>query len=624
MRKNIILHCVPPAEISIPSPALSILKASLVARGFNVTIIYWNLLLYDYQRDFLLSKDNELNNRYALLPYLNYIALKNNDKTLYCKVKQTLQAISPMHNDCSCDFYDKHLNESKIRLENIIENTIQDFDVLNALFSGFTFKLEQWFVASIIAEIIKAKKETMPIILGGLNTKECAYQIINNFIQFDIAMWGEGEYNLNAISLKLLNGDSNFSEISNISYRENKITQISNKRKVTFTDLSERDFFPIYDDYFEQHKIYTPNIKPLIPIEHSRGCHWNRCHFCYLNIGYKYRKKNINKLNIEIEHMLKRYQSNGFVFLDNDLIGNDVNHFELLLESFINIRKKNPSFNIFSAEIITKNLTRDLIKKMAIAGFRNVQIGYESTSNSLLQKMDKKNTFATNLHFIKFAFYYHINVTSLNVIFNLFEENENDIIEAIDNLKFLRFFRLNNLITHRLTPLAINSTSKYCQRKNIVIQKEQWLPNSPLYNFIGQNFNNDLTWNIFDFLKANRNDHWSVFEKIEQFYIKNKHSYKLFATKNHIKYIEYRSFKELFCKTFERNSIEFKILYNANSNVVSIDYLSKKLEINNIQKIIPAIHELNQLGLVYHNDDYSEILTIINTDLIIEISDDFD
>ena len=98
--------------------------------------------------------------------------------------------------------------------------------------------------------------------------------------------------------------------------------------------------FPIYDDYFEQHKIYTPNIKPLIPIEHSRGCHWNRCHFCYLNIGYKYRKKNINKLNIEIEHMLKRYQSNGFVFLDNDLIGNDVNHFELLLESFINIRKK--------------------------------------------------------------------------------------------------------------------------------------------------------------------------------------------------------------------------------------------------------------------------------------------
>lgn len=369
MRKNIILHCVPPAEISIPSPALSILKASLVARGFNVTIIYWNLLLYDYQRDFLLSKDNELNNRYALLPYLNYIALKNNDKTLYCKVKQTLQAISPMHNDCSCDFYDKHLNESKIRLENIIENTIQDFDVLNALFSGFTFKLEQWFVASIIAEIIKAKKETMPIILGGLNTKECAYQIINNFIQFDIAMWGEGEYNLNAISLKLLNGDSNFSEISNISYRENKITQISNKRKVTFTDLSERDFFPIYDDYFEQHKIYTPNIKPLIPIEHSRGCHWNRCHFCYLNIGYKYRKKNINKLNIEIEHMLKRYQSNGFVFLDNDLIGNDVNHFELLLESFINIRKKNPSFNIFSAEIITKNLTRDLIKKNGYCGF---------------------------------------------------------------------------------------------------------------------------------------------------------------------------------------------------------------------------------------------------------------
>ena len=36
---------------------------------------------------------------------------------------------------------------------------------------------------------------------------------------------------------------------------------------------------------------------------------------------------------------------------------------------------------------------------MSLAGFSCVQIGYESPSDKLLAKIDKKNTFASNLLF---------------------------------------------------------------------------------------------------------------------------------------------------------------------------------------------------------------------------------
>ena len=42
------------------------------------------------------------------------------------------------------------------------------------------------------------------------------------------------------------------------------------------------------------------------------------------------------------------------------------------------------------AEIITRGIDFETIKKMHIAGFFHVQIGYESPSDTLLYKIDKK------------------------------------------------------------------------------------------------------------------------------------------------------------------------------------------------------------------------------------------
>jgi len=84
--------------------------------------------------------------------------------------------------------------------------------------------------------------------------------------------------------------------------------------------------------------------------------------------------------------MISNYDIHRFEFLDNDIIGEDLDRFESLLDELIKIRKEYPNFVVIGAEIITLDLSYSTIKKMYEAGFINIQIGFESASNNLLKK----------------------------------------------------------------------------------------------------------------------------------------------------------------------------------------------------------------------------------------------
>ena len=114
----------------------------------------------------------------------------------------------------------------------------------------------------------------------------------------------------------------------------------------------------------------------------------------------------------------------NFEFLDNDIIGNDFQYFGDLLSLLVSIRESYALFSIKMAEIITKNMPWKMIKQMRIANFENVQIGYESPSEQLLSLISKKNTFASNLFFLKWAIEFGIGVSGANVIRNLLEERK--------------------------------------------------------------------------------------------------------------------------------------------------------------------------------------------------------
>ena len=122
---------------------------------------------------------------------------------------------------------------------------------------------------------------------------------------------------------------------------------------------------------------------------------------------------------------------------------------------------------------------------MALSGFTNIQIGYESPSNSLLHKINKMNTFASNLLVMKWCKIYNISISGLNIIKSLIEENKKDINEAIRNLSFERFIIRKNGIRHQYTTLAVSENSRYYKQlkdtnkiKNYKQLQEEYTPSN--------------------------------------------------------------------------------------------------------------------------------------------------
>lgn len=80
------------------------------------------------------------------------------------------------------------------------------------------------------------------------------------------------------------------------------------------------------------------NQNTILLIEGSRGCHWNRCKFCYLNTDCRYRVKSPDKIYKEIKYMMNRHAIYSFEFLDNNFLGLDLAN--ELLDGLIEIKKR--------------------------------------------------------------------------------------------------------------------------------------------------------------------------------------------------------------------------------------------------------------------------------------------
>lgn len=104
-KKQVILGWAPPANVYMPSPAMSVLKAYLQNFGYNVRIEYWNLYLRKLQNEFMWS-DGTLADEGAehLLLYYNYLAIKHKDTCAYNRLKVLLKAIKPQYINMSPNF----------------------------------------------------------------------------------------------------------------------------------------------------------------------------------------------------------------------------------------------------------------------------------------------------------------------------------------------------------------------------------------------------------------------------------------------------------------------------------------------------------------------------------------
>ncbi len=617
--KYILLNWMSPSLIEMPSPAMSVLKKYLSFYNYEVKIEYWNMKLNKLENEFLwnLTDDKKRDENNALLLYDNYLAIKYNDIEAISNIKGFLIGLRPSLLSADPYYIDRHMNSFYHKLDEFLNDEIAKIKWDDVLYVGFSAKLYQWIPSSIICKKIKHISPQTIVVLGGMESQYAAIDFLENFHQFDFATWGEGEYAIKLFSdvVSNKNDASELYSIPHLAFRAKDGIYTSKQKLSNFVDLNKTEYYPDFFDYISKKNEYRIQQAPFLFIESSRGCHWGKCHFCYLNKGYRHRVKDIVNVRKYVEEAIKKYNIYNFAFLDNDLVANDFSRFNSLLDSLIEIKYKYPDFSIILAEIITKDFTETFIRKMSLAGFNSVQIGYESPSDKLLTKIDKKNSYASNLLFIKFAYKYGININGMNVICGLLEETNEDVSEAIENLRYQRFFL--NTFSHNMSKLAIMHTSRYFEK----LKNDNSFRLNKVYNFLPKNLlSNEIinNCNIIEKVKMAERNIWHEFIKIEKYYKENSFSYKIFNNDSYILYQEFLNKGKINEIEINKDSLEYFILEKANSKVVS--FTNILYEIHSNEKfsyfleceIINVIEEIKKEGLLYVSFDYSELLTVID------------
>lgn len=611
---KVLLNWLPPSIPEWPSPSMSVLKSYLQDRSFDVEIKYWNILFDSFVNEFWFNDLSGLSIDFArLAPFLCYIS--HDESIIFQRFCVKIQTIKPQYKFQGIDFYKNHLEKMYNKMGDIIESEFTKIDLDGFFCIGFSAKLHQLYCANILAKKIKEKYPEKKIIIGGLGSRDHAIEMLKLFNFYDFAIWGEGERAL--VDLCDFIESNNISvreKIPHLAYRENEnvVTTICKNEYIELNLL-----IPDFSDFVKQCKL--PKDSLYLTVEGSRGCHWNKCRFCYLNQGYRYRRKKNSDIIKELREQISRYHIYRFNFLDNDVIGQDLKIYNDLLDDLIFLREEYPKFEIGLAEIVTKNITAKEIKKMNIAGFKHIQIGYESPSDTLLKKIHKKNSFASNLLVIKWCIFCNIKINGANIITNLLEETEYDIFEGIQNLHYLRFFLSRNYFYHELSVLAINKASRYYKE---VIKAEDlenwnnwfvdfWLPK----DYISKNSGMLL---MLDFTKNECNKLWDSFSQIENYYKVNLFEYSILKIESTYLYTELCN-KEVVSE-FNLDEIDVNILVICNENVVDLNIIISVLKTSGfsvyVEDLKEKILDLKNAHLLYATIDFMEIVSIINPNVI--------
>lgn len=622
---KVIMHYLPPAHTNMPSPSFSVLKSFLEGKGIESKIIYWNEWISNKLAEIVpFRKLRNLSNTdiFNLLPFLAKLAEENKSQEATEKILGNLMSVSPELTLKGKDECEEALQQIKDKILSFIEEKINTLAVENLLAFCFSSKFYQWIPAIQIAKILKRRYPHIKLIIGGFGSSKEAVTFMTKCPDMDFAVWGEGEYPLLHLLEYLEDNDkkTTLDSIPRTVYRKQEEIAISETSGefVDFTDYR----FPDYSDLADQKDgKKLSNIPIYLILETSRGCHWNRCKFCYLNAGYKYRTRSIDSIISEIELMVQKFEKSTFQIVDCDTVGKDLNRFETLLDKIIESSTNTLMNYTFTAEITHHGLNAEIIKKMAIAGIKTVQIGYEAITDNLLKKIDKKTDFADLILFVKFATKHGIMISGANIIRGIIGETPQDIMESIENLAYLRFFLSNKHYSsgysHTLIKLRLEPGSRFLK----MVDKEDlknWNYHSIHYLLPPSFLDEDERFSLFGFYKTLPHEvEWEQFETINRFYEEAEYKYRIYECKG-VYYFEQYKKDEIIHQIVFNEPEYIDVLKTANNEVTSYEKLKNILEAKypgiTEERIAEILQNLKNEFLIYYNTDKTRIVSIIDVE----------
>jgi ribosomal peptide maturation radical SAM protein 1 len=389
-KKTVLLVALPFAGVTIPSIQLAVLEAYCRHKGISIETRHLYLKaaeIYGLQNyHSLIYPPND--SYTAQMAFSRYVFPEHWEKTKD-RFKEFYTARAK---ESACSF-DDYIHRTDILYHWIIDHVDwQSFDLI-----GFTLNYGQLLPSLAIAKKIKELDSTKTIVFGGSRTVgDLGVNVLRAFEYVDYIVSGDGEDALTSLA----SDDENHQSIPGLIYRDG--TEVRWNTQEPEIDLNTLPT-PTYDQFYKELRMTSPEIHQYyqyygrLPLEITRGCWWNRCTFCNLNIQHHcYREKHPDRIINDIRALSERHH-----ILDFQLIGNTLpkKDYRTL---FGNLKSLGRDFSFF-VETRAGQLTSQDYTLMKEAGFTHIQTGIESFSKNYLRKMNKGARVIDNIAALKFC-----------------------------------------------------------------------------------------------------------------------------------------------------------------------------------------------------------------------------
>jgi ribosomal peptide maturation radical SAM protein 1 len=600
-QKNVLLIAMPFAGADIPSIQLGILEAYLKERNANIktrhlylkaaefyNINNYNLLIYppndSYTAQMVFSK------------YVFPEHWKENKEKFKEYFNKTTAARTPGKQPFTFDDYVQ-------RTDNFYNWILANADWRQYDIIGFTLNYGQFLPSLAVAKKIKELNPDKKIIFGGGRTVGNLGKIaLESFPYVDFIVSGDGEEAL----YRLAYDYKNYESIPNLIYR--KQNEIVWNQSENLLDLNSLPI-PLYDSFYEELSSTSPEIQQFfcyngkLPVEISRGCWWNKCTFCNLNIQHKkYREKNVNKIVEEIEFLSNKYKILNFQIISNNLLVKD---HRVLCEK---IKQLDKDFSFF-AEARADHLNSDDYILLKEAGFNTIQTGIESFSSNYLRKMNKGARVIDNIAALKFCRENGI-INRYNLIINYPNEETIDFEETKKTTELFKQYLDPPQICYLR---VVYGSPIQCNPEQFNIERLEYAPIDTIMfpkEFLEKEFNF-----VYDFKRKEAKEEYNWIQLVEDW---KKEREKLeiegIKTQRDIdKFVFYFVDGENFLKIYDKrdkenigiyvlDNIERRIFLSC-IDIISFEELQERFPVVPDYQLAAILHTFEKNGIIYREDN---------------------
>lgn len=582
---KVLLVSLPWAKCDHVSLQLGILKSAIIQHGHT------EIESRHYYKDIL-----------PYIGYKRYDDIQANNLGEFCsalllfpekkpQITEIIKGKIPSLSDTDLDLLEKNLRK-------FIEDVSRDILSHEYALIAFTTSLVQTVFSILVSRLVKENRPGVKICMGGASLiDDMAWNLLRSEPSIDVIVEGEGETTFTSLIDALKTG-GDLKNIEGLYYRTADETLVSTNKRPLNNDLQSLPI-PEVDDYF---KFSLPNSKeyklyPKICIEASRGCFWGECSFCNLNGQWRktYRDKDDEQIIKELEQLSEKYSIHQFVFCDSNVSNKR--------SLFRKIAALNKDF-FFYAEV-SGHCSYEQLKEMRQAGVKNIQIGIEAFSQTLLTEMNKGISVMRNVELLQWCAELEIELY-YNVIRGFPTETKKEIDQTLETMNFVKYFQ-----PPLLCPYYLSYRSTVYENQSAYNVKSYKLPPSIQNAYPEQVMNNigPLLLSVVGYIpevNKNENADWTP---VAKFVKQWENSFQRNARKPSITYHDMKTFLiiedsfELQKRFIKLTGLQRALYLYCNKKAVRIDTL-EQIASNKPATLKAAINKLRELGLLYLLENY--------------------